>query len=376
MPAVGRRDAVPGVPDRSALSVSDDEREAIYEAGWQEGGFKFAQRTFNDIAVDPRANETAAEFIRRKIRETVSDPDVAEKLVPVDHPFSSKRALIDTDYFETYNRDNVTLVDIRDAPIVEITPAGIRTTDGRVRARHHRVRHRLRRDDRAPTTRWTSPGATGASCVTSGPHGPQTYLGAAVAGFPNLLMITGPGSPSVLSNMPVSIEQHVEFYAGLIEHMDEHGYDTVEADERRRPSGSRTSTTWPRRRCSCSPTRGTSGPTSPASRGCSCPIPAVSVPTGPAASRSPPTAIPGFTFTAATTTATDPRRAVSVGERVRARRGAPTGLARSAAPAVDCAAPGQPWRGDEEHGDGTAGTDEHRSRRRGAGGERPHQRPT
>ena len=115
--------------DRSALSVSDEERTAVYEAAWQQGGFKFVQASFNDIVIDRRANETASEFIRSKIRQIVKDPATAEKLVPKDHPFTSKRALIDTDYFETYNRENVTLVDIRESPIQEITEHGIRTAD-------------------------------------------------------------------------------------------------------------------------------------------------------------------------------------------------------------------------------------------------------
>jgi len=100
------------IPERSALDVSDEERTAIYEQAWSEGGFKFLIATFNDISADRRSNDTASEFIRDKIREMVRDPEVAEKLVPVDHPFTSKRPLIDTEYFDTYNRDNVHLVDI------------------------------------------------------------------------------------------------------------------------------------------------------------------------------------------------------------------------------------------------------------------------
>ena len=215
--------------DRSALSVDDDERDAIYEAGWREGGFKFIQQSFNDIARDRRANDTAAEFIRRKIRETVADADVAEKLVPVDHPFGSKRALIDTNYFETYNRDNVTLVDIRHAPIVEITPTGLRTTDADYEL--DIIVFATGFDAMTGTfNKIDITGREGIKLRDEWAAGPLTYLGAAVAGFPNLLMITGPGSPSVLSNMPVSIEQHVEMYSALIEHMAAHGFDTVEAE--------------------------------------------------------------------------------------------------------------------------------------------------
>ncbi|HZQ34409.1 MAG TPA: NAD(P)/FAD-dependent oxidoreductase [Dehalococcoidia bacterium] len=215
--------------DRSALEVSDEERRAIFEAGWEQGGFQFAFASFKDIGVDLRANATASEFIRSKIREIVKDPETAEKLVPVDHPFTSKRALIDTDYFETYNRPNVTLVDIRHAPIQAITPKGIRTEDEEyeldvivfatgfdaMTGAFNRIDIRGRGGE-ALKDKWAA--------------GPKTYLGLASAGFPNLLMITGPGSPSVLSNMPVSIEQHVEWISRLVEDMRERGVDVVEAD--------------------------------------------------------------------------------------------------------------------------------------------------
>ena len=215
--------------EMSALSVSDEEREAIYETAWQQGGFKFLLNTFSDIGLDPRANATASEFIRRKIRETVQDPDVAEKLVPIDHPFTSKRPLIDTNYFETYNRDNVTLVDIRHAPIVEITPTGIRTTEADYDV--DIIVFATGFDAMTGTyNRMNVTGRDGRKLRDEWEHGPQTYLGAAVAGFPNLFMITGPGSPSVLSNMPVSIEQHVEMYSELIEHMRSNGLEVAEAD--------------------------------------------------------------------------------------------------------------------------------------------------
>ncbi len=215
--------------DRSALDVSEDERQAIYEAGWEQGGFSFVYASFKDVAVDRRANDTASEFIRSKIRAIVKDPETAEKLVPRDHPFSSKRALIDTDYFETYNRPNVTLVDIRHAPIQEITPTGIRTEDAEypldiivfATGFDAMTGAFFRMDIR---------GRDGLSLKEKWAEGPKTYLGLASAGFPNLFMITGPGSPSVLSNMPVSIEQHVEWIADLIEDMRERGVATVEAD--------------------------------------------------------------------------------------------------------------------------------------------------
>jgi cation diffusion facilitator CzcD-associated flavoprotein CzcO len=215
--------------DRSALSVTDEEREAIYEQAWQEGGFKFLLNTFFDVSADRRANDTASEFIRAKIREIVKDPDVAEKLVPVDHPFTSKRPLIDTNYFDTYNRENVTLVDIRHAPIQEITPTGIRTEDGEYDL--DIIVFATGFDAMTGTfNRIDIQGHDGEKLKDKWAHGPVTYLGVSVAGYPNFFMITGPGSPSVLSNMPVSIEQHVEFISGAIGYMRENGYDVMEAD--------------------------------------------------------------------------------------------------------------------------------------------------
>ncbi|MBT5773984.1 MAG: NAD(P)/FAD-dependent oxidoreductase [Dehalococcoidia bacterium] len=228
------RHSVAGFPytptDKSALEATAEERQAAYEAGWAEGGFRFTGASFKDIGIDLRANATAAEFIRGKIRETVDDPETAEKLVPTDHPYGSKRTLIDTNYFETYNRDNVELVDIRHAPIQEITPRGIRTEDGEYELDiivfatgfDAMTGSFFKMDIR---------GKDGVQLKDKWAEGPQTYLGLSVAGFPNMFMITGPGSPSVLSNMPVSIEQHVEWISDLVEYTGEHNVETVEADE-------------------------------------------------------------------------------------------------------------------------------------------------
>ncbi|MXY87485.1 MAG: NAD(P)/FAD-dependent oxidoreductase [Dehalococcoidia bacterium] len=218
-----------GEPERSALDVDDEERREIYESAWEEGGFRFLLTTFSDIRVDRRANDTAAEFIRSKIREMVDDPETAEKLLPRDHPFGSKRTLIDTNYYETYNRDNVDLVDIRHAPIEEITAKGLRTRDGEyeldvivfatgydgMTGAFNRIDIRGRNGERLKE-KWA--------------EGPRAYLGLSPAGFPNMFMITGPGSPSVLSNMPPTIEQHVEYVSDFIAYMREHDLETAEAD--------------------------------------------------------------------------------------------------------------------------------------------------
>jgi len=216
--------------ERSALSVTEEERRAVYEEAWSEGGFKFLFGSFHDIGLDRRANDTASEFIRSKIREIVKDPDVADKLVPVDHPFTSKRPLIDTNYFDTYNRDNVTLVDIRHSPIQEITPKGIRTEDDEYEL--DVVVFATGFDAMTGTfNRIDIQGRDGQKLKEKWAAGPKAYLGVASAGFPNLFMITGPGSPSVLSNMPVSIEQHVEWISAAIVHMRENGLDVMEAED-------------------------------------------------------------------------------------------------------------------------------------------------
>ena len=215
--------------ERSALEVSAEERLETYETLWAEGGLGFLHRTFKDIHTDVEANDTAAEFIRSKIREIVIDPETARKLTPTDHPFGSKRALIDTNYFETYNRENVELVDIRHSPIREITPKGIRTEDeefevdiivfatGFDAMTGSFLRMDIRgRNDLPLKEKWS--------------EGPKTYLGLQVAGFPNMFMITGPGSPSVLANMPGAIEQHIEWIADFLEYLREQGMETAEAD--------------------------------------------------------------------------------------------------------------------------------------------------
>src|SRR5690606_20746108 len=213
--------------EKSALEVSAEEREREYEFRWSHGGFGLTH-AFSDLLRDKAANETAAEFVRRKIREIVHDPNVAEKLTPRDYAIGTKRLCIDTGYYETYNRPNVTLVDIRSAPIQEITPAGVRTADACYEL-----------DSLVFATGFDAMagallaidirGRCGLTLRDVWAEGPKTYLGIAVAGFPNLFTITGPGSPSVLSNMLVSIEQHVEWISDCIEYLDERRIATIEA---------------------------------------------------------------------------------------------------------------------------------------------------
>jgi cation diffusion facilitator CzcD-associated flavoprotein CzcO len=201
---------------RSALEVSDEERTAIYESLWEEGGFKFLWGGFFDLLLDERANDTAAEFIRGKIRDIVEDPEVAEKLCPKGYPYGAKRPPIDTAYYETFNRDNVTLVDISEGGITRITPTGVQTADG-----HYDVDTIVFATGfdamTGPLLRLGITGRDGRALAEHWADGPRSYLGLQVAGFPNLFTITGPGSPSVLTNMPTSIEQHVEWISRCID---------------------------------------------------------------------------------------------------------------------------------------------------------------
>jgi cyclohexanone monooxygenase len=215
------------IPTRSALEVGPEEREQMLEAGWARGGTGLG-RTFNDVVRDPAANEVVADFVRRKIRSKVTNPEVAEALTPRDHYIATKRICVDSDYYETYNRPNVTLVDLRRDPLVSIEAQGVRTRD-----------HLHAVDVLVYATGFDAmTGAmlavdirngTGRSLRDTWADGPKTYLGLAVAGFPNLFMVTGPGSPSVLSNMVVSIEQHVEWISECIGWMRTHGKQRIEA---------------------------------------------------------------------------------------------------------------------------------------------------
>ena len=213
--------------ERSALEVTAEERLAAYETLWAEGGFAFLFKSFKDLLTDRRANDTAAEFVRSKIRDIVQDPETVEKLLPTDHPWASKRALIDTNYFETYNRENVELVDIRHSPIQEITPKGIRSEDEEFE--FDMIVFATGYDAMTGTFfKMDIRGRSDLSLKDKWSEGPKTYLGLQVAGFPNMFMITGPGSPSVLSNMPVCIEQHIEWISDFLEYMRERGIEVAE----------------------------------------------------------------------------------------------------------------------------------------------------
>jgi cyclohexanone monooxygenase len=214
--------------DVSALEVSDEERQRIYKERWAAGGTNF-MASFNDLIVDQRANNTAAEFVRERIRETVKNPAVAELLAPKNHPIGTKRICVDTDYYGTFNRENVTLVDVRNTPISEITAQGVRV--GEAEYQVDAIVFATGFDAMTGALLAIDIEAGGQTLRQKWEAGPRTYLGQMTAGFPNMFMITGPGSPSVLSNMMVSIEQHVDWISDCLAYLRAHGIGCIEATQ-------------------------------------------------------------------------------------------------------------------------------------------------
>jgi len=215
------------IPERGALDDDDNARRARYEAGWKHGGTVF-MGVYNNVLLDKAANDTAADFVRGKIAEIVKDPETAKLLQPDSHPIGTKRICVDTDYFATFNRPNVSLVDIKSRPIEEITENAVR-----VAGRDYEA------DALVLATGFDAMTGSVAKIDIAGRHGqtlngkwaegPRAYLGLMSAGFPNLFIITGPGSPSVLSNMIVSIEQHVDWIVDCFAYMRGKGLATIEA---------------------------------------------------------------------------------------------------------------------------------------------------
>jgi cyclohexanone monooxygenase len=215
------------VPDRGALDDGVNERRAKYDQRWARGGLTF-MGIYNNLALDKAANDTAANFVREKIAEIVKDPNTAKLLQPNNHPIGSKRICIDSDYFATFNRPNVTLVDIKSNPIEEILPNAVRTGTG-----DYEVDALVLATGFDAMTGSVAKidirGRNGQTLNQKWAEGPRTYLGLMSAGFPNLFIITGPGSPSVLSNMIVSIEQHVDWITDCLAWMRDRDLDTMEA---------------------------------------------------------------------------------------------------------------------------------------------------
>lgn len=211
----------------SALAVSAEERRRVFDERWDAGGFRLFIDSFRDILFDREANDTVAEYIRERIYERVNDPEVAKLLAPTNYPYATKRPPLETNYYETYNRDNVTLVDVASAPIREITATGVRTT-----AADHELDVIVLATGfdamTGPLLAMGIVGRDGERLEDKFAGGPRTYLGLTMHKFPNLFLVTGPQSPSVLYNMPLAIEDHVDFATDAIAHLRERGLDTIE----------------------------------------------------------------------------------------------------------------------------------------------------
>lgn len=208
----------------SAVSVSKEEQERVFEEAWNTGGgFRFMFGTFGDIAINPEANEAAAEFIRKKIRQIVKDPETARKLTPTG--LYAKRPLCDNGYYDTYNRDNVSLVSVKETPIVEITPNGVRTTDGEYEIDVLIFATGFDAVD-GNYTKIDMRGRDGITMKEKWADGPTGYLGMMNTHFPNAFMILGPNGP--FTNLPPSIETQVEWISDTVKYMVENDISTIE----------------------------------------------------------------------------------------------------------------------------------------------------
>ena len=215
--------------ERLAVEATPAEHRAAYEERWATGGFALLG-AYGDLVTDTNANATAAEFVREKIRGIVADPVIAEKLSPRSFPVGSKRLCVDTGYYATFNRENVTLVDLREEPIEAITPAGVKTAAAEYAV--DAIVYAIGFDAMTGALgKIDIRGRTGATLKDSWSAGPRTYLGLMIAGFPNMFIVTGPGSPSVLCNMAVAIEQHVEWIADCIDYLGKRQMGVIEATE-------------------------------------------------------------------------------------------------------------------------------------------------
>ena len=217
--------------DRAATKANAQERASEYERRWNKGGVNFVH-SFNDLMLNKASNDTIANFVRAKIRGIVKNPETAEALCPKDHPLGTKRICVDTGYFETYNRNNVTLVDLKRTPITQVTGNAVRTASAGININFELDALVCATGYDALTGAVLSieiQGIGGQFLKQKWADGPRTYLGLMTSGFPNLFIITGAGSPSVLVNMVVGIEHHVEWICDCIKHLRENGQATIEA---------------------------------------------------------------------------------------------------------------------------------------------------
>ena len=228
-----RRAALTSLPflnRESAKEVDAERREQVFQERWADcRGAAHFLTAFNDLLVDDESNALAGDFIRSRIRETVRDPETAERLCPIGYPFGSKRLCLDMDYYETFNRENVTLIDLREQALQSVAEGAVTTTAGAYEV--DAIVLATGYDGMTGAlTRIDIRGVDGSLLREVWAHGPLNYLGLQVAGFPNLFTVTGPGSPSVIGSVVTSIEQHIEFIRDLMVYMRAHDLATVEAD--------------------------------------------------------------------------------------------------------------------------------------------------
>lgn len=209
------------------MEVTPEEREEAFEKRWQLGGVLFS-KTFSDQMIDFEANEEARKFYERKIRAVIEDPEVAELLIPNDHPIGTKRICTDTNYFQTFNRPNVELISVRKTPIEAVEATGIVTSQARydvdalvLATGFDAMTGTLAKIDIV--------GRGGQRLVDDWTDGPRTYLGLGVDGFPNLFLVSGPGSPAVLANMVLHAEAHINWIADAIGYLDQRELAAIEA---------------------------------------------------------------------------------------------------------------------------------------------------
>uniref|UniRef100_A0A5Q5CAG8 FAD dependent oxidoreductase n=1 Tax=Mycobacterium sp. (strain JLS) TaxID=164757 RepID=A0A5Q5CAG8_MYCSJ len=209
------------------MEASPEERRAAFERRWELGGVLFS-KTFSDQMIDPRANEEARKFYEEKIRAVIDDPEVADLLIPNDHPIGTKRICTDTNYFQTFNRPNVELISVRKTPIESVDPGGINTSDA-----HYDVDVIVLATGFDAMTgalaKMDIVGRGGETLADDWRDGPRTYLGLGVDGFPNLFIVSGPGAPAVLANMVLHAEAHVNWISDCIDYLDSHGCVAIEA---------------------------------------------------------------------------------------------------------------------------------------------------
>jgi cyclohexanone monooxygenase len=215
-------------PAPSALEVSEAERTRTLDRCWETGGFSVLMSSYADVLVDRDANETVAEYARARIRERVSDPEVAELLCPDDHPLGTKRLPMETEYYETFNRSNVTLVGVKRNPIDEVLPTGVRLADGTEYDLDVLVLATGFDAFTGALLKMGIAGRGGQKLNDVWSAGPVSYLGLMTHGFPNLFTITGPGAAVALYNNPLAIEDHVDLATRAIRYALDRGYATME----------------------------------------------------------------------------------------------------------------------------------------------------